>query len=72
MRTYGKPRKGDHVACYINTRTGEVDQVAYCLPEPRRNASTGSIETEKPAPKARPGHHRQGDGDGGASSAIGC
>jgi len=54
MRTYGKPRKGDHVACYVNTRTGEVDQVAYCLPEPRQKASTGSIENEKPAPKARP------------------
>ncbi len=54
MRTYGKPRKGDHIACYVNTRTGEVDQVAYCLPEPRRNASTGSVDTEKPASKARP------------------
>jgi ParB family chromosome partitioning protein len=54
MRIYGKPRKGDLISCYVNTRTGEVDQVAYCLPEPRRNASTGSIETEKPAPKARP------------------
>ncbi len=54
MRTYGKPRKGDHIAYYVNARTGEVDQVAYCLPEPRRNASTGSVETERPAPKVRP------------------
>jgi len=54
MRTYGKPRKGDHIACYVNARTGEVDQVAYCLPEPRQNASTGSVGTEKPAPQARP------------------
>jgi len=54
MRTYGKPRKGDRIACYVNACTGEVDQVAYCLPEPRRNASTGSVETEKPTPKARP------------------
>jgi len=54
MRTYGKQRKGDLIACYVNTRTGEVDQVAYCLPEPRRNASSGSVDIEKPTPKVRP------------------
>jgi len=54
MRTYGKPRKGDRIACFVNSRTGEVGQVAYCLPEPRQSASTGSVETEKAAPKARP------------------
>ena len=54
MRTYGKPRKSDRIACFVNARTGDVDQVAYCLPEPRQNVSTGSVETEKPAPKARP------------------
>ncbi len=52
MRSYGKPRKGDGVACYVDGRTGEVQQVAYTLPEPKRHAPTG--EADKPAPKARP------------------
>ena len=32
MRTYGKPRKDDHIACYVDVRTGEVEYVAYSLP----------------------------------------
>jgi len=28
MRTYGKPSKGDHIACYINARTGENAELA--------------------------------------------
>jgi ParB family chromosome partitioning protein len=51
-RTYGKPRKGDQIACYVCTRTGEVKEVGYRLPEPRRGmAGTGT--GEKPAPKPR-------------------
>ena len=52
MRTYGKPRRGDCIACYVSTRTGKVEQAVYCLPEPRREAGTGTVE--KPAPKPRP------------------
>ena len=52
MQHYGKPRRGDRIACYVDARTGEVEQAVYCLPEPRRDARTGTAE--KPAPKPRP------------------
>ncbi len=52
MQNYGKPRRGDRLACYVDARTGEVEQVAYTLPEPRRNAGTG--EKVESAPKPRP------------------
>ena len=52
VRSYGKPRKGEKVACYVDPRTGQVEQVGYRLPEPRRAASTGA--GEKPAPRPRP------------------
>ena len=52
MQHYGKPRRGDRIACYVDARTGAVEQAVYCLPEPRRDARTG--EGEKPAPKPRP------------------
>jgi len=54
MRHYGKARKGDFVACYVDARTGEVEQVAYAMPEAKRSAKTGKLEsTGKPAPKPR-------------------
>jgi len=54
MRSYGKPREGDHIACYVDARTGEVEQVAYSLPEPRRPAGATPGEGDKPAPTPRP------------------
>ena len=52
MQHYGKPRRGDRIACYVDARTGAVEQAVYCLPEPRRDARMGTAE--KPAPKPRP------------------
>ena len=52
MQHYGKPRRGDRVACYVDARTGEVDQVVFSMPEPRRSAGIG--EGAKQAPKPRP------------------
>lgn len=60
--TYGKPGRGDHVACYVEPRTGEVKQVAYRLPEPRparaRSAGVGG-ESAVPAP-SRPALTKKG------------
>ncbi len=54
MRSYGKPRKGESIACYVDPRTGEVEQVGYRMPEPRRGADASTGTGEKPAPKPRP------------------
>jgi ParB family chromosome partitioning protein len=54
MRSYGQPRKGESIACYVDPRTGEVEQVGYRLPEPRRGADASTETGEKPAPKPRP------------------
>lgn len=54
MRSYGKPREGDHIACYVDPRTGEVEQVAYSLPEPKRHAGATPGEGDKPALTPRP------------------
>jgi len=35
-RVYGKPGKTDLVGHYIDTRTGEVQSIAYRLPEPKK------------------------------------
>ncbi len=51
MRSYGQPRKGESIACYVDPRTGEMEQVGYRLPELRRGADAGT--GEKPAPKPR-------------------
>ncbi len=53
MRSYGKPRKGESIACYVDPRTGEVEQVAYRLPEPRRGVGAGTGTGGKPAPQPR-------------------
>jgi len=54
MRNYGKARKGDFVACYVDIRTGEVEQVAYTMPEVKQNTRTGKAESsDRPAPKPR-------------------
>jgi len=54
MRSYGKPRQGESIACYVDPRTGEVEQVGYRLPELRRGADASTGAGEKPAPKPRP------------------
>jgi len=54
MRSYGKPRQGESIACYVDPRTGEVEQVGYRLPELRRGADASTETGEKPAPKPRP------------------
>ena len=54
MRSYGRPRKGESIACYVDPRTGEVEQVGYRLPETRRGAAASTGTGEKPAPKPRP------------------
>ncbi|MEJ7715971.1 MAG: hypothetical protein WKF40_09860, partial [Thermoleophilaceae bacterium] len=61
MRNYGKPRQGDRIACYVDTRTGEVEQVAYSLPRAAA-ATPARAEEEKPAPKPRPDITSQGRG----------
>ncbi len=51
---YDKARKGDLIACYVDTRTGEVKQVPYTMPEAKRSARTAKVEeAEKPAPRPR-------------------
>ena len=55
MRNYGKARKGDCIACYVDARTGEVAHVPYTLPEARKASGAGGRGAEeKPAPKPRP------------------
>ena len=51
--TYGTPGRGDHVACYVDPRTGEVRQVAYRLPEPKRDSRTGAAQAPT-LPRTRP------------------
>ncbi len=54
MRHYGKPRKGDSIACYVDPRSGEVEHVPYAMPEAKQGAKAGKEEDAgKPAPKPR-------------------
>ncbi len=54
MRHYGKPRKGDYVACYVDPRSGEVEHIPYAMPEAKRTTKGGKEEAVgKPAPKPR-------------------
>jgi ParB family chromosome partitioning protein len=42
-RVYGKPGKGDHTAWYVDSRSGEVQSIAYRLPEAKKaKDKTGS------------------------------
>ena len=52
MRSYGKPRKGDHIACYVDTRTGEVELVGYTLPD--NSKASGAGKDGAPPGKAPP------------------
>jgi ParB family transcriptional regulator, chromosome partitioning protein len=40
-RVYGRPAKHDRIGHYVDSRTGQVETVAYRLPEPRRAAKPG-------------------------------
>ena len=69
-RVYGKPGKTDLVGHYIDTRTGEVQSVAYRLPEPKKagkpaggtktataattGAASGKSDDHIPAARTRP------------------
>ena len=54
MRHYGKPRKGDSIACYVDPRSGEVEHVPYAMPAAKQGAKAGKEEDAgKPAPKPR-------------------
>jgi ParB/RepB/Spo0J family partition protein len=51
MRHYGKPNKNDHLACYVNSRSGAIEQIPYTLPatEPaRRTDKTTNTSAAKP------------------------
>jgi ParB family chromosome partitioning protein len=52
-RSWGKPGRGDTVGCYINPRTGAIDEVGFRLPEPAtkkgRADAAGAL-----SPTARP------------------
>lgn len=56
MKNYGKPRKGDHIACYVDARTGEVQLVGYTLPDDRKapgvNVADGGTGKPVPTPRA--------------------
>ena len=51
-RVYSKPGKSDLVGHYIDVRTGEVETIAYRLPEPRK---TGKPADGGKAPTGTPG-----------------
>ena len=69
-RVYGKPGKTDLVGHYIDTRTGEVQSIAYRLPEPKKagkpaggtktataattGAAGGDSDDQMPAARTRP------------------
>ncbi len=69
-RVYGKPGKTDLAGHYIDTRTGEVQSVAYRLPEPKKagkpaggtktataattGAASGKSDDHIPAARTRP------------------
>ena len=69
-RVYGKPGKTDLVGHYIDTRTGEVQSIAYRLPEPKKagkpaggtkaatgtttGAAGGNSDDHMPAARTRP------------------
>ncbi|HUZ62986.1 MAG TPA: ParB N-terminal domain-containing protein [Acetobacteraceae bacterium] len=42
-RVYGKPGKADLVGHYIDVRTGDVETIAYRLPEPKKTAKAARI-----------------------------
>ena len=66
-RVYGKPGKSDLVGHYIDVRTGEVETIAYRLPEPKKAgepadggkaptdaADGGGDDEETPTVRTRP------------------
>ena len=62
-RVWGKPGKGDVVGHFVDARTGEVQTVAYRMPEPKKPAKAAD------GTKATTGATGDG-GDGGDSSVA--
>lgn len=52
-RVYGKPGKGDHTAWYIDGRSGEVQSIAYRIPETKKakdktgSSSVAAVATQR-------------------------
>ena len=60
-QVYGKPGKGDLVGHYVNGRSGEVETVAFRLPEPKKAA--------KPAAGGKTATGAAGGADDGVATA---
>ena len=53
-RTYGKPTKQDKIGHYLDSRSGEVQTIAYRLPEPKKPAKAGKGGTTEAVADAEP------------------
>ena len=53
-RIYGKPTKQDKIGHYLDSRSGEVQTIAYRLPEPKKPAKAGKGGTIEAAADADP------------------
>ena len=53
-RIYGKPTKQDKIGHYLDSRSGEVQTIAYRLPEPKKPAKAGKGGTTEAVADADP------------------
>ena len=53
-RIYGKPTKQDKIGHYLDNRSGEVQTIAYRLPEPKKPAKAGKGGTTEAVADAEP------------------
>ena len=53
-RIYGKPTKQDKIGHYLDSRSGEVQTIAYRLPEPKKPAKAGKGGTTEAFADAEP------------------
>ena len=53
-RIYGKPTKQDKIGHYLDSRSGEVQTIAYRLPEPKKPAKAGKGGTTEAVADAEP------------------
>jgi ParB family chromosome partitioning protein len=63
VQSYGKPAKGDTIGCYVDPRTGAVEQVGFRIPKatPKAGKSNGDQDAdETPVKSARPDISRKG------------
>lgn len=49
-RIWGNPGGHDHVGCYVDPRTGEVQTIAYRMPAPKSAKGRGAAPEAKPRP----------------------